>query len=296
MLGEEFIVNVFLPTLLDGLVNGAALGLVALGLSVIFGITGVINFAHGDLYMLASYFGVIMLFMVIPNFLMAAVVAVAALAVLGLGVERAILRPLYGRGPVHVLVATFGLALFLREFIRTIWGAEPIMIAPPIPGHIIFGPLHYPIYRVIVLIAAMALYLFLWYFFNRTTHGAIIRAAAENKQMLSCVGVDVQKVYTFTFVLAMVLAAAGGMITLPLASLSPEVGAILILMCFYIIVIGGMGSIGGTVITAFIIGEAIALGSIWLGPREMEIFIFLIMIIVLALRPRGLFGKPLLLE
>ncbi len=292
----EYVLRVILPSFFDGLILGASFGLVALGLSIIFGITGVINFSHGDLFMLGSYIGLTLLWSILPNFWISIIVAALVLGAIGIMIERLICRPLYGKAPLLIFVATFGLALFLREAAKLIWSPNPISVDAPLIGHMSFGVFYYPIYRLAILIIFSIVYASVWFFFNKTKYGAIVRAATENSQMLACLGVNVSRVRMFTFSLASALAAVGGMIMLPIASLSPEAGALVILWCFYIIVLGGMGSIGGTVLAAFVIGEIFTLGSVWLEPREMEILGFLILITVLIVRPRGFFGKPLLLE
>jgi branched-chain amino acid transport system permease protein len=288
----EYLLTVVLPTFFYGLTFGAVYGLIALGLTIICGVTGVIHFAHGHVAMLAAYIGFTVLSVFVPNFAIAILIVIGIITVFGCFIEKGLCRPLYGRPPLLIFVVTWGLALFLRDFVLFTWGSYPIVIREPVTGSL-FG---IPMFRLVILAVCLAVFIGLWLFFNKTKYGSIIRATTEDSSMAACLGINVPRVKLAVFALSSAVAGLAAMLALPLAALTPEVGSMIILWCFYIVIIGGMGSIGGSILAAFLLGQVIALGSIWFEPREMEILSFALILAVLAIRPRGFFGRPLLLE
>lgn len=288
----DFLLSVVLPTFFYGLTFGAVYGLIALGLTIICGVTGVIHFAHGHVAMLAAYIGFTILAMLIPNYAVAIFMVMGIIALFGWFIEKFLCRPLYGKPPLLIFVSTWGLALFLRDFVLFTWGSYPQVIRPPITGDI-YG---IPMFRILILVVCVIVYVALWLFFNKTKYGSIIRATTEDSTMAACLGINTARVKLAVFMLSSAVAGLAAMLALPLAALTPEVGSMIILWCFYIVIIGGMGSIGGSILAAFLLGQVLALGSIWFEPREMEILSFALILAVLAVRPRGFFGRPLLLE
>jgi len=288
----EYLVNVVLPSFFYGLTFGAVYGLIAVGLTIICGVTGIIHFAHGHVAMLGAYIGFTILAFLIPNYAIAIIAVMVIIALFGLFVEKCLCRPLYGRPPLLIFVSTWGLALFLRDFVLFTWGSYPQVIRPPISGEA-FG---FPVFRLVILLVCVGVYIALWFFFNKTKYGSIIRATTEDSTMAACLGINISRVKLAVFMLSSAVAGLAAMLALPLAALTPEVGSMIILWCFYIVIIGGMGSIGGSILAAFLLGQVLALGSIWFEPREMEILSFALILAVLAIRPRGFFGRPLLLE
>jgi branched-subunit amino acid ABC-type transport system permease component len=291
----DYLVAVLLPQLLHGLVFGAALGLLALGLTVIFGLLGVMNFAHGELYMLGAYAGIAVIG-VAHSFWVALIAAPILVGIVAAVTEVTTLRPLYQREPLYGLILTFGLALVFREGARQIWGGDMRRILPPFTGSTPLLGMTYPNYRLFLLAASSVILLALWLFFTRTRAGIVVRAAVQDAEMLDGLGVDVRRVFTLTFAASGALAALAGLLLAPVFTVYPQMGVEMILLAFIVVILGGMGSMGGSVVAAFVIGVAQSLFSLWMNPQRVAIAIFGIMIVVLIVRPRGLYGREGVLE
>ena len=291
----DYLVAVLLPQLLHGLVFGAALGLLALGLTVIFGLLGVMNFAHGELYMLGAYAGIAVIG-VTHSFWLALLLAPLLVGVVSAVTEITTLRPIYTREPLYGLILTFGLALVFREGARQVWGGDMRRILPPFTGSTPLLGMTYPNYRLFLLVAASLLLLAIWLFFTRTRAGIVVRAAVQDAEMLDGLGVNVRRVFTLTFAGSGALAALAGLLLAPIFTVYPQMGVEMILLAFIVVILGGMGSMGGSVLAAFVIGVAQSLFSLWMNPQRVAIAIFGIMIVVLIVRPRGFFGREGVLE
>jgi branched-chain amino acid transport system permease protein len=291
----DYLVAILLPQLLHGLVFGAALGLLALGLTVIFGLLGVMNFAHGELFMMGAYAGVAVIGLT-GSFWIALVAAPLIVGVIAAVTEAATLRPLYRREPLYGLILTFGLALVFREGIRQIFGGDMRRIMPPFTGSTPLLGMTYPNYRLFLLAASSVILLAIWLFFTKTRAGIVVRAAVQDAEMLDGLGVDVRRVFTLTFAGSAALAALAGMLLAPVFTVYPYMGAEMILLAFIVVILGGMGSMGGSVAAAFAIGVAQSLFSLWMNPQRVAIAIFGIMLVVLIVRPRGFFGREGVLE
>ena len=291
----DYLVATLLPQLLHGLVFGAALGLLALGLTVIFGLLGVMNFAHGELYMLGAYAGIALIGLT-HSFWIALVLAPLAVGVVGAVTEIATLRPIYRREPLYGLILTFGLALVFREGARQIWGGDMRRIATPVPGSTPLLGMTYPNYRLFLLGVSTVLLVAIWLFFTKTRAGVVVRAAVQDAQMLDALGVNVPRVFTLTFAGSAALAALAGLLLAPIFTVYPQMGVEMILLAFIVVILGGMGSMGGSVVAAFAIGIAQSLLTLWMNPQRVAIAIFAIMIFVLIVRPRGFFGREGVLE
>jgi len=291
----DYLVAVLLPQLLHGLVFGAALGLLALGLTVIFGLLGVMNFAHGELYMLGAYAGIAVIG-VTHSFWLALLLAPLLVGVVSAVTEITTLRPIYTREPLYGLILTFGLALVFREGARQVWGGDMRRILPPFTGSTPLLGMTYPNYRLFLLVAASLLLLAIWLFFTRTRAGIVVRAAVQDAEMLDGLGVNVRRVFTLTFAGSGALAALAGLLLAPIFTVYPQMGVEMILLAFIVVILGGMGSMGGSVVAAFVIGIAQSLLTLWMNPQRVAIAIFGIMIVVLIVRPRGFFGREGVLE
>lgn len=291
----DYFVAILLPQLLHGLVFGAALGLLALGLTVIFGLLGVMNFAHGELFMMGAYAGVTVIALT-GNFWIALVAAPLIVGAIAAVTEAATLRPLYRREPLYALILTFGLALVFREGVRQIYGGDMRRILPPFTGSTPLLGMTYPNYRLFLLAAASVILLAIWLFFTKTRAGIIVRAAVQDAEMLDGLGVNVRRVFTLTFAGSAALAALAGMLLAPVFTVYPYMGTEMILLAFIVVILGGMGSMGGSVAAAFAIGFAQSLFSLWMNPQRVAIAIFGIMLVVLIVRPRGFFGREGVLE
>ena len=291
----DYLVAVLLPQLLHGVVFGAALGLLALGLTVIFGLLGVMNFAHGELYMFGAYAGIAAIGLT-QSFWIALIVAPLVVAAIGAVTEMTTLRPLYRREPLYGLIMTFGLAMAFREIVRQLFGGDMRRIMTPIDGSVPLLGMIYPRYRLFLLAFSSLLLLGIWLFFTRTRAGIIVRAAVQDAEMLDGLGVNVPRVFTLTFAGSAALAALAGLLLAPVFTVYPQMGVEMILLAFIVVILGGMGSMGGSVIAAFVIGIAQSLLTLWMNPQRVAIAIFGIMIVVLIVRPRGFFGREGVLE
>jgi branched-subunit amino acid ABC-type transport system permease component len=245
--------------------------------------------------MLGAYAG-IALIGVTQSFWVAMLLAPLVVGVLGAVTEVATLRPLYRREPLYGLILTFGLALVFREGARQIWGGDMRRIAAPVTGSTPLLGMTYPNYRLFLLGVSTALLLAIWLFFTKTRAGVIVRAAVQDAEMLDALGVNVPRVFTLTFAGSAALAALAGLLLAPVFTVYPQMGVEMILLAFIVVILGGMGSMGGSVLAAFAIGIAQSLLTLWMNPQRVAIAIFAIMILVLIVRPRGFFGREGVLE
>jgi branched-chain amino acid transport system permease protein len=230
------------------------------------------------------------------SFWVALVVAPLLVAAVGAVTEVATLRPLYGREPLYGLIMTFGLALVFREGARQLFGGSMQRILPPIEGSIPLLGMAYPKYRLFLLGMSSILLLGIWLFFTRTRAGIIVRAAVQDAEMLDGLGVNVPRVFTLTFAGSAALAALAGLLLAPVFTVYPQMGVEMILLAFIVVILGGMGSLGGSVVAALVIGIAQSLLTLWMNPQRVAIAIFGLMIVVLIVRPRGFFGREGVLE
>jgi branched-subunit amino acid ABC-type transport system permease component len=286
----DFLIYVLIPQMLHGLVWGMVIALIALGLTIVFGILDVVNFAHGELYMLGAFFGY-SLMSVIPNFWIALCIAVVAVGLLGIIIEVSMFRPLYGRNPIFHLLLTFGLGMILREVARLIWGGLTRSVEAPVTGAVHFLDMVYPAYRLVVLGISIVILMAVFYGFSKTETGAIIRAASHDKEMARALGINVAKIYTLVFSLGAALAALAGVLMGPIFLVYPTMGMDAILRAFIVVIVGGMGSVVGAVVAAIVIGEVESLFSLWVSPTLAETLVFGVLILSMIVRPGGLFGQ-----
>lgn len=274
--------------------NGCILVLVALGLSIVFGLMGIINFAHGIFYMLGAYAGWLTVH-VTGNFWLALLVAPAAVFVVGVAVERSVLRRIYGTKNANFagVLVTYGLAIMIPDLIRMIFGrpGKPFATPPALTGSLFtLGATEVGTYRVFILAVTAVLLPLLWLLLNRTNLGMVIRAGTTDNLMVQLLGINVSRVWTVTYGLGAALAALAGVITAPLVAVAPEMGGLILIECFIVTVVGGMGSFVGAVVGGLLIGEVLALtGMIY--DVLADVIIYLAMAVVLLVRPRGLFGQ-----
>jgi branched-subunit amino acid ABC-type transport system permease component len=210
--------------------------------------------------------------------------------------EVTTIRPIYRREPLYGLILTFGLALVFREGIRQIFGGDMRRILAPLAGSTPMLGMAYPNYRLFLLAIAAVILFAIWLFFTRTRAGILVRAAVQDAEMLDGLGVNVRRLFTWTFAGAAALAALAGLLLAPVYTVYPQMGVEMILLAFIVVILGGMGSMGGSVVAAFIIGMAQSVFTLWMNPQRVAIAIFGIMIVVLIARPRGLFGREGVLE
>lgn len=275
-----------------GLALGAVYVLLALGLSLIFGMMGVVNFAHGALFALGAYVGVFLLGMG-WSFWAALVAVPLAVGAAGLLVERFLVRPLYGRPVDDPLLLTFGLAYMVVEAIRIAFGkqAEPVETPELLAGAVDIGVGYFPLYRVFLIGVAAVVVLGLWLLLERTRWGLILRAGARDPTILRVLGVDVGRVWLLVFGLGTGLAGLAGWLAAPLQGAAPEMGVPVLAEAFVVTVVGGMGSLLGAVVAGLLVGVTYSMASL-LAPEMAKVSIFALMAVVLLLRPQGLFGRP----
>ncbi|WP_249977624.1 branched-chain amino acid ABC transporter permease [Vreelandella olivaria] len=281
----------FSVQLLNGLQYGLLLFLIASGLTLIFGIMGIINLAHGAMYMIGAYL-VYDLTMRLGNFWLAIVIAIPIATALGLVIERLFLDTLYKRDHLYQVLLTFGMILVLNEAQRIIWGGNvhSVPIPAPFDSSIqLTDNLRYSVYRLFVMGVCLVLAGIIYWVIRHTRLGIVIRAGAVNRDMVEGLGINVRTLFTLIFSAGVALTAFAGMIAAPLTSIAPGMGDSILITCFVVVVIGGIGSIKGAFWGAIIIGMATTFGSV-LIPSLASMVIYLIMAAVLLVKPRGLFA------
>ncbi len=278
--------------LFTGLALGTVFVLLSTGLSVIFGMLGVVNFAHGAFYMVGAYAGVFVLGLS-GNFWLALVAAPVLVGLLGMAVERVLVRPLYGRGPDEPLLLTFGIGYVLVEAVRILYGSDGQSFETPalLSGGIdIDGLGYFPAYRLFVIGITVALMSALWLLIEHTRFGLVIRAASRDPEIMAVLGIDVNRVFLVVFGIGTALAALAGLLAAPMRSVNPEMGDAVLIEDFVVTVVGGMGSLTGSVVAGLLVGIVSSLTALW-RPEMATISMFALMALVLLVRPRGLFGR-----
>ena len=278
--------------LLIGLINGSFYALLSLGLAVIFGLLNIINFAHGALYMMGAFVAWYLLQYLGLGYWWALVLAPVAVGVLGLGLERALLRRLRGLDPLYGLLLTFGLALVIQGLFQNQYGSsgQPYDIPPALLGGRNLGFMFLPNYRAWVVAFSLFVCLLTWFVIERTKLGSYLRAATENPALVQAFGVNVPGMITLTYGFGVALAGLAGVLAAPIFQVSPLMGANLIIVVFAVVVIGGLGSIMGSIVTGFGLGVVEGFTKVFY-PEASNTVIFVIMAVVLLLRPAGLFGR-----
>ncbi|MGA3037739.1 MAG: branched-chain amino acid ABC transporter permease [Vulcanimicrobiaceae bacterium] len=280
-----------IPEIVNGIVLGAFYAIIAIGLSLIMNLTGTVNLAHGSFLTLAGYLA----FTLIQrgtNFWLALGISAILTVVIGLAVERTLIQPLYKRIPLYSLLLTFGLALIAEEVFRLIWGPQSVPFSPPasLQGATIIGDTVLPTFRlaiVAVLAVAMAMLLLFLY---RTRQGLRLRGAVLNREMMAALGINTQMLYMMNFGIGIFLAAIAGVLASGLIGLSPTMGNGLLMPAFITVVIGGMGSIAGSLVGGLLLGVGQSVTTLY-APAASEIVTYVLMAVVLLIRPRGLFGE-----
>ena len=274
-----------------GLALGAVYVLLAIGMSLIFGMLTVVNFAHGAFYMLGAYLGFVVLGLT-GNFWLALLLAPLGVAVLGMLAELLLIRRLYGRGIDYPLLLTFGLAYVFVETIRILFGTTGLPFDTPelLQGAVDIGIGYFPLYRLFVIGVTAVVLLALWLFLERTPYGLIIRAGARDPLIVRILGIDVARVWLVVFGIGTGIAALAGLLAAPLQGVSPEMGSSILAEAFVVTVVGGMGSLLGAVIAGLLTGVVVSLTSL-VAPEMAQVAIFALMAVVLLIRPQGFLGR-----
>ena len=278
--------------LLIGLINGSFYALLSLGLAVIFGMLNIINFTHGAQYMLGAFTAFLLLDNLGIGYWWALIVAPLVVGLIGVVIERTLLQWLYKLDHLYGLLLTFGLALIIEGLARNKYGSAglPYTVPESLTGGTNLGFMFLPNYRAWVVAASLGVCLATWFVIERTKLGAYLRAATENPTLVRAFGINVPLMITLTYGFGAALAAFAGVMAAPIYNVSPQMGSSLIIVVFAVVVIGGMGSIMGAILTGYLLGIAEGLTKVFY-PEASNIVIFVIMAIVLILRPAGLFGK-----
>ncbi len=277
---------------LNGLANGMLLFLISAGLTLIFGVMGILNFAHGSFYMLGAYLTFALVVQGKLPLIFALVFAPIIVALLGGIIEVLCLRRIYQQDVSFQLLLTFAFGLIINDFVRIIWGSAPLTIPPPQlwRANIEILERTYPVYNLLIILIAPIVGISLWLLLTRTRFGKIIRASAQNRIMAGALGINVPRLFTVVFMLGAWLGGVAGVLAAPLRTINPALAEQVIIDSFIVSVIGGLGSLPGSLIGALMLGQINAFG-ILIAPRAQVAFPFILMTITLLIRPRGLFGK-----
>jgi branched-chain amino acid transport system permease protein len=275
-----------------GLINGAFYAMLSLGLAVIFGLLNIINFAHGALYMTGAFVAWFLLQYLGIGYWGALVIAPLAVGAFGMLIERTMLKHLYRVDHLYGLLLTFGLALIIQGLFRNKFGSsgQPYVIPTALAGGTNLGFMYLPTYRAWVVVASLALCLGTWFVIERTRLGSYLRAATENPALVQAFGINVPRMITLTYGFGVGLAALAGVLAAPIYQVNPTMGEDLFIVVFAVVVIGGMGSILGSIVTGFALGVVEGLTKVFY-PEASNTVIFVIMVLVLLVKPQGLFGK-----
>ena len=277
--------------ILNGLSWGMLLFLISAGLSTVFGVMGILNFAHGSFYMLGAYFCMEIMH-IVPNFWVGLVFAPVLVGILGIIVEKLLLNKIYGRDVTFQLLLTFAILLILDDAVRLIWGAGYHIVDPPriLSGIFKLFTHSYPVYRIFLIIMGPVVGVALWVFFHATKWGKIIRAAAMDREMAEGLGINVPLLFTAVFALGCWLAGVGGALAAPFQSIAPSMGERIIIESFIVVVVGGLGSFPGAFVGALLLGLLEAFGTALVGEIQMALP-YLLLAVILLVKPTGLFGK-----
>jgi branched-subunit amino acid ABC-type transport system permease component len=274
----------------NGVVTGMILALVASGLTLIFGIMDVVNFAHGELFMLGAYMGVVVIAET-GNFWLALVGSSLTVAILGAALQIVTLRPLIGRDPLNTILVTFGISLVLQNFALWEFGPTSRKVSEPLNASFQLFYLTYPWYRVLIAGLSAAIIGGFWLFLKYGKYGIWIRATTQDRVMAQAMGIPVPLVYTGVFAIGAAMAAASGVLFAPLVGVNHTMGLDWVLKAFIVVVVGGMGNLGGSIVAAIFVSLLEAYASIWVSPSQAVIVSFVVLILTLLFRPTGLFGS-----
>ncbi len=283
--------QLFALQLMTGIALGAIYALLAIGLSLIFGMLTVVNFAHGAFFMVGAFLGVHFLG-ITGNFWFSLLLVPLATGAIGLVCERFLVRPLYGRGIDYPLLLTFGLSYVLIDVMRFAFGIEGLPSSTPaaLRGSVSLGFGHFPLYRLFLIGATAAIVLALWLFIEKTRYGLIIRAGSRDPEIVRVLGIDISRVWLLVFGIGTAIAGLSGLLAAPTRAVNPEMGIPILAESFVVTVVGGMGSLPGAVVAGLLVGIVFAMTSL-VAPEYAELSIFVLMAVVLLIRPQGFFGK-----
>jgi len=286
-------INTFIAQFLSGLSTAMLLFLISSGLTLIFGVVNVLNFAHGSFYLLGTYFAY-QLMQVFDHFWVGLLVGAVGAGIVGMVIEFLFLRRIYGRAQegAFQLLMTFAFILILDDVVKFIWGTEYKTIPKPasLAGSLNIGTVTVPIYNIFIIIVGLLVVLFAWYFLTRTDTGKMVRASSLDRIMLGLLGTNVPMIMTVVFGVATAMGGLAGVLAAPLRTVTPGAGVEFIIDSMIVVVIGGFGNFWGALLGALIIGEVLSFGILWM-PELATVLTFIVMIIVLIVKPEGLLAK-----
>ena len=281
-----------LQQLVNGVILGGAYALISVGMTMIFGIMNISNFAHGTIYMLGGYCVYFLSTVLGQPFLLAVAMAMFVVGLIGIAIERIVFRPVYGAPVLNDLLIALGLSFVLENGALLLWGSQTKSVRTPYTDVVLrFVGVSVTLQRLIVLVASVVLIGALYLFLERTRYGKAIVATSQSPKGAALVGIDLDHVYMMTFAISSALAAAAGALLAPLFYVFPTMGSMPLLKAFVVVVLGGMGNVQGAVVGGFLVGIAESLGGAYLSSDYKNVFAFVILIAVLLIRPQGLFGK-----
>jgi len=283
--------SLFLQQLVNGIATGSVYSLVALGLTLVYGVLKVPNFAHGALYMVSAYVVYVLLTGLGIPYVFATVAAIAVLAVVGAAMEWLIFRPLEGKTPIHSMIAALGVLFFMEGGAQAIWGPNFRQVTSPLNGVVDVGGVTITQQRLLVIAAAVLTMVGLFLLLKKTLVGMSIEAMAQDREGALLVGIDTRKVALITFALSGMLAAVAGGLIAPLVLVFPTMGELIILKAFVIVILGGMGSVPGAILGGYILALAEVMAGTYVAFAFSELIAFLVLVLVLVVRPTGLFAK-----
>lgn len=284
--------TLFLVQLINGIQYGLLLFLIASGLTLVFGVMGILNLAHGSMYMVGAYLAWYFVQQTGSFALSALISAVIALCI-GVVVERTLIRQLYRRNHLDQVLLTIGMIFVFNALQSLLWGNDPLGVDVPealAASTPLTGIIEYPVYRIFVAVFCVVVAAVMYYVINKTRLGMLIRAGESNREMVECLGVDISRLYTIVFAIGVMLAAVAGVIAAPISSIVPGMGEHILISCFVVVVIGGMGSIKGAFVGALLVGLVDTFASV-LVPELSSMMIYVFMAFVLLLKPQGLFSS-----
>jgi branched-chain amino acid transport system permease protein len=284
--------SLFFVQLINGLQYGLLLFLIASGLTLVFGVMGILNLAHGSMFMVGAYLAWYF-FEHTGSFGISALISAAIALLIGIAIERGLIRHLYRRNHLDQVLLTIGMIFVFNALQSLLWGNDPLGVPVPqaLSGAVPLNDvLEYPIYRIFVALLCIAIAFVMYYMINKTRLGMLIRAGESNREMVECLGIDIRRLYTIVFAIGVMLAAVAGVASAPMSSIMPGMGEHVLITCFVVVVIGGMGSIKGAFIAALLVGLVDTFSSV-LVPQISSMMIYILMAFILLIKPQGLFSS-----
>ena len=285
--------DLFLQQVFNGIMLGSTYAIVALGLTLVFGILHIPNFAHGHLYMLGAYVSFFLMTLYGFGFWTALVISMVTLGLIGMLIERVVYRPLQDKPHINSFISAIGALIILETSVIVFWGPQGRRIPNPYPDIIELVGITMSYQRLLVIVAAIAMIVLLQIFIKKTTPGTTIEAVAQNREGAMLVGINVNWVSSLTFAISTATAAAAASLVAPIFMISPTMGALLGMKAFVIVILGGLGSIPGAIVGGYILGILEAIGGGYLSAAYKDVYAFGALILILSIRPTGLFGKEL---